>query len=159
MRPSSAILLVALGLAGCATITRGTRDTLVILTDPPGAEVQLSNGLRCTTPCSLAVARSESLVAEITKAGFEPVRATITPRVAGAGAAGMAGNVILGGLIGAAIDAGSGAMYDLVPNPLEVRLVPVAEDRAAEKPSPAPESASEAATRAGSADDAAAPAR
>ena len=37
----------------------------------------------------------------------------------------MAGNVILGGLIGAAVDVGSGAMNDLRPNPVKVALVPV----------------------------------
>jgi hypothetical protein len=34
----------------------------------------------------------------------------------------MAGNVILGGVIGAVADASSGAMNDLVPNPLNVTL-------------------------------------
>ena len=37
----------------------------------------------------------------------------------------MAGNVLLGGLIGAAVDPSSGAMNDLLPNPVEVRLVPL----------------------------------
>lgn len=50
----------------------------------------------------------------------------MTHRTAGAGGAGMAGNVILGGLIGAAVDANSGATQDLVPNPLTVHLTPVA---------------------------------
>ncbi len=117
----------AVFLAGCATITRGTTDTLVISSDPPNAEVTLSNGLRCRTPCSLTVKRNESLVVKIVRDGYEPVEATVAPKVAGAGAAGMAGNVLLGGFIGAAVDAGSGAMYDLVPNPLHVRLVPLGE--------------------------------
>lgn len=48
----------------------------------------------------------------------------MTHRTAGAGGAGMAGNVILGGLIAAAVDANSGATQDLVPNPLVVHLTP-----------------------------------
>lgn len=36
----------------------------------------------------------------------------------------MAGNILFGGLIGAAVDAGSGATKELKPNPLNVRLVP-----------------------------------
>ncbi|MFK7731666.1 MAG: hypothetical protein AB8B48_08615 [Pseudomonadales bacterium] len=36
----------------------------------------------------------------------------------------MAGNVILGGLIGAGIDAGTGAMKDLTPNPVQISLTP-----------------------------------
>jgi hypothetical protein len=47
----------------------------------------------------------------------------------------MAGNVLVGGLIGVAIDAGSGATKELKPNPLVVKLVQiaakVAEDAAA----------------------------
>ncbi len=118
---------LSIAVSGCATITRGTTDTLVITSDPPNAEVTLSNGLRCRTPCSLVVKRKENLVVDITRPGYEPVEATVTPRVAGSGAAGMAGNVLLGGLIGAAVDAGTGAMYDLVPNPLHVNLLRVDE--------------------------------
>jgi len=49
----------------------------------------------------------------------------VESQVAGAGAAGMAGNVILGGLIGAAVDVGTGAMLELKPNPIQVKLVPI----------------------------------
>lgn len=34
----------------------------------------------------------------------------------------MAGNVVFGGLIGAGVDAGTGAMLELVPNPVKVTL-------------------------------------
>ena len=40
----------------------------------------------------------------------------------GGGGAAMAGNVFLGGIIGAGIDAGTGAMYEHKPNPLMVTL-------------------------------------
>jgi chorismate mutase len=46
----------------------------------------------------------------------------VTHRTAGGGSAGMAGNVILGGLIGAVVDSNNGATQDLVPNPLTVTL-------------------------------------
>lgn len=42
--------------------------------------------------------------------------------VSGAGAAGMAGNVILGGVNGAGVDAATGATKRLVPNPVRVTL-------------------------------------
>ena len=44
-----------------------------------------------------------------------------------AGSAGMAGNIVLGGLIGAAVDAGTGAMKDLQPNPVSVKLIGVSD--------------------------------
>lgn len=36
----------------------------------------------------------------------------------------MAGNVLVGGIIGAGIDAGTGAMHSHKPNPLIVTMVP-----------------------------------
>lgn len=36
----------------------------------------------------------------------------------------MAGNVLVGGIIGAGVDMGTGAMLDLVPNPINVALEP-----------------------------------
>ena len=123
------ILLIALGIAslfstGCATITRGTTQALVIESDPSGADIELSTGLRGRTPTSFKVKRGDSLSVTIKKAGYETITVNVTSQVAGAGAAGMAGNVILGGLIGAAIDAGTGAMKELKPNPVTVKLVP-----------------------------------
>ena len=46
----------------------------------------------------------------------------VTPQIVGSGAAGMAGNIFGGGLIGAAIDASSGATKDLKPNPIKENL-------------------------------------
>ena len=129
-RIGSVLAVPVLGLAGgCATITRGTSEAFVIESEPPGAHVRLSTGETCRTPCTLKKKRKESFVVHIEKPGYEPVEVQVTNQVAGAGAAGMAGNVILGGLIGAAVDAGSGAMLELVPNPVRVKLVPLGDVR------------------------------
>ena len=61
----------------------------------------------------------------IERNGYETIRSTVVSGVDGEGAAGMAGNVIFGGIIGAGIDAGTGAMHSHKPNPLQVTLVPV----------------------------------
>jgi hypothetical protein len=42
--------------------------------------------------------------------------------MSGAGGAGLAGNLLVGGPIGGAVDLTSGAMNDLTPNPLQVTL-------------------------------------
>lgn len=122
----SILVLTALLNTGCATVTRGTNDTLVIDTEPPGADVKLSNGMAGKTPATFKLPRKEALVVDLQKAGFEAVRVNVQPQISGAGGAGMAGNVLLGGLIGVAVDAGTGAMNDLKPNPIRVRLVPLA---------------------------------
>ncbi len=140
-RPSLLCLLpLAAAAGGCATITRGTSEAFVVESDPPGAHVRLSTGETCRTPCTLRKKRKESFVVHIEKPGYEPVEVQVTNQVAGAGAAGMAGNVIFGGLIGAAVDAGSGAMLELVPNPVKVKLVPLGAARREPEPEePGPE--------------------
>jgi hypothetical protein len=115
-------------LAGCTTITRGTEDTWVVETTPPGATVSTSNGYHCdSTPCAIKMPRRSEFVATIEKDGYETVTVNVTHQISGAGGAGMAGNVLVGGLIGVAVDASTGAMNDLVPNPVVVELVPLSE--------------------------------
>jgi hypothetical protein len=122
---STLLLLVCISsVYGCATVTRGTSDVLVIESEPPGAEVEIQPANHhCKTPCSVKLKRKLEQVVTIRRENFEPVEVRVIPQVVGAGAAGMAGNVILGGLIGAAVDAGSGAMKDLKPNPVKVTMV------------------------------------
>lgn len=121
-------LLAALGLASlqlsaCATVTRGTKDSFVVQTTPPGAQVSMSNGYACpSTPCAVKMPRRSEFVATVSKPGYQPVQANITNRVSGGGGAAMAGNVLVGGIIGVGVDAGTGAMLDLTPNPLVVTL-------------------------------------
>ena len=114
-----------LALTGCATITRGTTDVLVVNTDPPGAQVEISGGHACTSPCSVELKRKHDYHVKISKTGYEPVETDVMVQVTGAGAAGMAGNVLIGGLIGVGVDAMTGATKSLKPNPVEVHLVPV----------------------------------
>lgn len=101
----------------------------MIESEPPGADVRISgygaDGVDCRTPCTVTVKRKKPLLISIQRDGYEPVTANVVPAVAGAGAAGMAGNVVLGGLIGAGVDAWSGATKSLQPNPLKVSLVPL----------------------------------
>lgn len=122
MKSILTILIVLLITSGCASITRGTSESYAIETIPPGAAVKLSTGLNCETPCSVKVKRRSDFTVTIEKEGYETVRATVTSSVDGAGAAGMAGNVILGGIIGAGVDAGTGAMHSHKPNPLSVTM-------------------------------------
>lgn len=108
--------------SGCATVTRGLHEALVIESDPSGAEASLSNGLRCTTPCSVKVRRRGDIVVTLEKDGYETVSATVTSSIDTVGSAAMAGNLVSGGIVGAGIDAGTGAMHSHKPNPLVVKL-------------------------------------
>ncbi len=130
--------------SGCATVTRGTSETFVIETEPVGASVQSSTGWSCTTPCSMKVKRRGDFTLTVEREGYETVQTAITSSVDGAGAAGMAGNVLVGGIIGAGIDAGTGAMHSHKPNPLVLKLVPESATGEGD-PAPQPEIVAESA--------------
>lgn len=124
MLASRLLILAAATLiaSGCATVTRGTTQDWTVSSNPSGATVSLSNGERCATPCTFKLKRKFPFNVEICKPGYETVDANVVSTIKGAGAAGMAGNVLVGGLIGVGVDAGTGANKDLVPNPLSVEL-------------------------------------
>lgn len=114
--------VILLTLSGCATVTRGTEEALVIESEPSGAQVKLSNGMTGTTPTSFKVKRKDNLIVTVSKKGYETASINVTSQVAGAGGAAMAGNVLVGGIIGAAVDASTGAMNELKPNPVKITL-------------------------------------
>jgi hypothetical protein len=128
---SPIIVLLAFSLVGCASITRGTKEVFVVDSTPQDAEVRLSSGQVGRTPASFEVGRRDTLTVFITKPGFKSRTVIVQSEVGSGGAAGMAGNVLLGGIIGAGVDAGTGAMYEHKPNPLMVQLEP---ETAAAKP-------------------------
>ena len=119
------VAILALPLGACATITRGSTDTWTVQTDPSGAAVKTTNQMSCdATPCTFKMARKAEFGVTITKAGYKTWTGQVTHHIAGSGGAGLAGNVLVGGFIGLGVDAVSGAAYDLVPNPLSVKLEP-----------------------------------
>jgi hypothetical protein len=122
---------VALSLPACATITRGSSQEFTVQSEPPGARVSTSNGFQCeATPCTFRMPRKDAFRATVSMNGYVTQDHQITSGISGSGAAGMAGNVIFGGVIGAVVDGTSGAMNDLSPNPLVVILRTPAEERA-----------------------------
>ena len=122
------LVLACAGLvSGCATITRGTTEAFVVETEPSGATVRTSLGLMCEpTPCVIPkVSREAAFTVTIEREGYRTTTHNVTHQMSGGGGAGMAGNIILGGVMGAAVDANTGATQELVPNPLRVTLIPV----------------------------------
>lgn len=109
---------------GCATLTRGTTTDVTFTSEPPGAAMETTHGYWCTTPCTLRLSRSTPFVATFSLPGYAPQSIPVDSRVSGGGAAGLAGNLIIGGVIGGVVDASSGAMNDLIPNPVAAVLVP-----------------------------------
>ena len=107
---------------GCATVTRGTTQNIAVDTNPQEATISSSSGPGCTSPCTLDLKRNTGHTITAKKAGYKPISAVVRNEVGGGGAAGFAGNIIIGGGIGMIVDATSGAMYDLHPAKLTMSL-------------------------------------
>ncbi|RHW17263.1 hypothetical protein D1610_12035 [Sphingomonas gilva] len=119
-----AAVLVASSLSACATITRGTKQNYEITSQPPGADVALSTGDKCVTPCKLKLKRKDAFTAKFAKAGYEPMEANVESKLSGGGGAAAAGNLLFGGIIGGVVDGSNGSLNSLYPGKLEVTLVP-----------------------------------
>lgn len=134
MRSVGIAALIAVSVSGCASATRGWEETISISSSPSGATATVT-GMKepfsCTTPCVAQVKRSDDLTVAFDLPGHEPQIVPLTKEIATTGAAGFAGNLLLGGLVGMAVDGVSGAALDHKPNPVIVSLKPIA-------PPPAP---------------------
>lgn len=118
-----AVVAAAASLGACATVTRGSKDAWVVNTEPAGATVATSHGHGCpSTPCAIKMSRKSKFTATIAKPGYKTASVSVDHKTAGAGAAGLAGNVLLGGVIGLGVDAATGASQDLTPNPVNLTL-------------------------------------
>jgi uncharacterized protein DUF3108 len=109
-RTVAAIVMMA-GLAGCASVMSGTSQTLTLDTIPSGADCSLSRkglviGRVNPTPGAVYVQRThDDITVSCTKEGYQTGSFV---NKSGLEAATL-GNIILGGLVGVAIDAASGA--------------------------------------------------
>lgn len=118
-------LLVALfTLSSCASITTGTNQAIAVQTTPEsGANCELSNDkgkwFVSSTPETVSVKRAYSdLTVTCHRGSYSGVTSLHSSTK------GMAfGNIIFGGIIGGAVDAGSGAAYDY-PSTVKVQLNP-----------------------------------
>lgn len=128
------VAAVCAALGGCASVSRGTTETISVASTPSGAEAVVS-GLEapttCTTPCAFVAKRNADITVTVSKEGYEPQVVPLTKDIPPTGAAGFAGNVLLGGVIGMGVDAATGAALDHKPNPVIVTLQP-------NKPAPPP---------------------
>ena len=123
------VLAACAMLGGCASVARGTTETISVASTPSGAEAIIS-GLdaptTCLTPCAVVAKRNADISITIQKEGFEPQVVQLTKDIQATGAAGFAGNLLLGGVVGMGVDAVTGAATDHKPNPVIVTLQPLA---------------------------------
>ena len=112
------ILLFALLSISCATIVHGVNQPVNFNSQPGGATVIIDGNKLDQTPCLLELERKISHLVEISLDGYETKTIEIKKELSGW----VAGNILLGGLIGLAVDAITGAMYKLEPDLVSVQL-------------------------------------
>jgi hypothetical protein len=105
------LTLVLPMLAGCASISHGTTQQIAVTTEPPGATCTLSRqGLSIATvaqtPGIALIQRDKrDILASCSKPGYQTAIRTLHSGVADS----SFGNILVGGLIGVAIDSANGA--------------------------------------------------
>jgi hypothetical protein len=128
MRTVGIVALCAI-VGGCASVTRGTTENISIASTPSGAQATIS-GLEvptaCITPCAIVAKRNADIAVTFEKEGYQPQVVQLTTEIPATGAAGFAGNILAGGLVGMGVDAVTGAATDHKPNPVMVTLEPIA---------------------------------
>jgi len=123
------VLAACAMVGGCASVSRGTTETISVASTPSGAEAVISGldaPMTCITPCAVVAKRNADISMTIQKPGFEPQVVQLTKDIPATGAAGFAGNLLLGGLVGMGVDAATGAATDHKPDPVIVTLQPLA---------------------------------
>ncbi len=122
-------------LPGCATVVSGANQVVSVSTSPPGATCSIDRGGALvgsvpSTPGVLPIGKSgRDLTVTCTKPGYQTARTVSASSFNGW----TFGNLVVGGLIGVAIDASTGANFDYPPL-IDVAMLP---DPASARPSSA----------------------
>jgi hypothetical protein len=125
MRPIAFVWLAVM-LAACATITKGTTQVVAVNTPgAAGASCTLTSpaigALTVVTPDTISLPKaSDNISVRCSKECYQDGAGVISSNMEGM----TAGNIILGGVIGLGVDAVSGAMNKYSPE-IQVALIPV----------------------------------
>jgi hypothetical protein len=113
-----AAIALTVTLGACASIMHGTTQDVGISSSPTGASITIDNGTKAQTPFVAKLSRKDSHLVHLVADGYAPADLTLTKTVSGW----VWGNIVFGGLIGLAVDAMSGGLYNLTPNQLSAAL-------------------------------------
>jgi len=105
------LLATSLMLTACASIVHGDDEKFTVTSNPKYATLTVDNAKVGKTPQQIDLARKESHLLKVSLPGYQPNTIRLKRTVSGW----MFGNFFLGGIIGIAIDATDGAMYNLTP--------------------------------------------
>jgi hypothetical protein len=105
-------VLVTTFLSGCATVTGGSHDQRVhIDSNPPGAQVRVDGQPSGITPTDVTLNRRKEHQVQLDLPGCPTYCTTLKPGCN----PWIFGNLLVGGVIGLAVDASTGALSTLYP--------------------------------------------
>lgn len=111
-------MIAGIMTAGCATIINHPTQAIGFSSQPSGASVTVDGVMQGKTPLVRKLSRKNNHMVNFELEGYEPFKASLVSEVSGW----VWGNVLLGGLIGLAIDATTGSMYKLTPDQVTAEL-------------------------------------
>lgn len=123
--PAAVLALAGVACCGCATVTRGPTASVTLDTKPSGAVCMLTRGGQTIaavnpTPGTVMVEKSRVAIAvSCKKDGYKEAAGVVESEFQPM----TFGNILLGGLIGVAVDAASGAMTTYQPS-VVITLIP-----------------------------------
>lgn len=118
----ASVVALAVFAQACATMISGRTQTIQLRSDPPEVRVTAQpGGHQVTTPASLTLSRLDSgYRLRFEKPGYEPFDVRLKSSTNGW----VWANILLGGLIGLAVDYSTGAAYTMSPAEVEAHLTP-----------------------------------
>jgi len=118
MRPRLAAVVAPVLVIGCATIMHGSSQDVSISSQPTGATVTIDNQPAGVTPVAAKLKRKDMHHIAIHMDGYQPFEMVTTRKVSGW----VWGNIVFGGLIGLAVDAMTGGLYEVRPEQINGQL-------------------------------------
>ena len=114
------ITIGLLSLTGCSTIINTTTQEVELKSNPPNAKITVDGKKFGTSPQVVNIDRSGDHVIKFELDGYEPYETQLTRKMS----FWFWGNALNGFIPGMIIDMFTGAMYNLLPEKIEVELIP-----------------------------------
>jgi uncharacterized protein YceK len=123
MRRLFILMLVISGviaLSACSTVLNTTTQDVELKTTPPNAKIMVDGKKFGTSPQVVNIDRGSNHVVKVELDGYETYETQLTRKIS----FWFWGNALNGFIPGMIIDMFTGAMYNLLPEKIEIELIP-----------------------------------
>lgn len=117
-RFATVVVLAGALVSGCASIIKGTTQTVSINSNVRGGTVIVNGKQVGTTPYNGPIERKSGTTVTVSKEGYITKTITLTTEIESV----FWGNIIIGGVVGSTTDLATGAMYYYAPATLQIDL-------------------------------------